>query len=458
MDHKEGRIAGPFSSPPLGNFRTSPIGVVPKKEHGKFRMITDLSAPVGQSINDFISDSESSVSFNHFDEAVKIVAKLGRNSQMAKIDVKSAFRICPVRPEDWHLLGFSFQGLFYVDLCLPFGLRSSVNRFTQLASTILWIMQNNYGIGHSTHYLDDYFLAGPPGTQSCQRSMNETISLFEKLGVPLAPEKIIGPSYTISYLGIEIDSKNMELRLPSDKMSELLSLLNDFRNKKKCTKRELLSLIGKLSFASKIIPSSRTFIRRLIDLSKSVQKLSHHVSLNCDARSDIQWWVEFLPSWNGKYKILDPMTTYASSLNLFTDASGLLGFGVYYNGKWISCKWPARFVNHSIQWKELFPIYVACFIWAPDFFGKRLVFHCDNLSVVNIWSSKTSKCPHLMSLLRKLFYISAEHNFTVNVKHIPGTDNSIADALSRQQIDRFRFLAPSAVLIRTQIPDPVWEL
>ena len=134
---KAKRVVGPFFVPPLPNFRTSPIGVVPKKDSAKFRTITDLSSPRGTSVNDFIPDSESVVHFNHFDEAVKLAAKLGKGALLAKLDVKSAFRICPVRPEDWHLLGFMFEDMYFVDLCLPFGLRSSVNRFSLLADAVL---------------------------------------------------------------------------------------------------------------------------------------------------------------------------------------------------------------------------------------------------------------------------------------------------------------------------------
>ena len=124
---KANRVAGPFRRPPLQHFRTSPIGVVPKKNSLKFRTITDLSSPPGLSINDFISNNESSVCFNSFDTAVNIVAKLCQGALLAKLDVQSAFRICPVHPSDWNLLGFSFMDYNFVDLCLPFGLRSSVN-------------------------------------------------------------------------------------------------------------------------------------------------------------------------------------------------------------------------------------------------------------------------------------------------------------------------------------------
>ena len=106
-------------------------------------------------MNEFIPYSESTVNFNHFDSAVKTIAKLGQGALMSKPDIKSAFRIFPVRTQDWHLLAFSFQGMYFVDLCLPFGLRSSVNRFSQLADAVLWILQTNYAIQNSTNYLDD---------------------------------------------------------------------------------------------------------------------------------------------------------------------------------------------------------------------------------------------------------------------------------------------------------------
>ena len=454
---KQHRMAGPFESPPLPNFRTSPIGVVPKKESTKFRMITDLSSPKGFSINDFISDDEASVSFNSFDSAVELVSRLGRGALMAKLDVKSAFRICPVQNRDWHYLGFSFLGYFFVDLCLPFGLRSSVERFTQLSNTLLWIMRTNYDIKNSTHYLDDFFLVGPPSSNQCLQDMRKTISLFKKLGVPLAPEKIVGPISCLTFLGIEIDTNAMSLKLPEAKFAEIISLISAWKTRKKCTKRDLLSLIGKLSFASKVVPSGRIFLRRLIILSTTVKQLFHRISLNAEARKDILWWAEYLPSWNGRYKILDPATTPCHDMNIFTDASGEIGYGIYNNGEWVSQRWPEAVKEKSIQWKELFPVYLCCFLWAPSFRGKRLLFHCDNLAIVNIWSAQSSKCPEIMAILRKLFFISAKHEFTVNIKHIPGVDNVLADCLSRLQLKKFFQLIPNANHTPIEVPDTICQ-
>ena len=120
-------------------------------------------------------------------------------------------------------------------------------------------------------------------------------------------------------------------------------------------------------------------------------------------------------------------------------------------------KWPDEFCEYSIQWKELFPIYVACFIWGHKFHEKRLLFHCDNMAITNIWATGSSKCPKIMSLVRKMFFLAATNNFTINIKHIAGTDNSIADSLSRFQMSRFHQLAPMAAVQGTEIPPEVWK-
>ncbi len=117
----------------------------------------------------------------------------------------------------------------------------------------------------------------------------------------------------------------MQLHLPNFEF--LFSKLERWKDKKKSTKRELLSIIEKLSFASKIIPAGCTFIRRLINLSTTVKKLNQHISLNTETKNAVKWWLDFLPTRNGKYTILNHHTSLTFDLQLYTDAYGSLGFG-----------------------------------------------------------------------------------------------------------------------------------
>lgn len=61
---------------------------------------------------------------------------------MAKTDIEVAFRIIPICPFDYHLLGFSWQGQFYFDKCLPMGASSSCQIFEKFSVALQWIMQS----------------------------------------------------------------------------------------------------------------------------------------------------------------------------------------------------------------------------------------------------------------------------------------------------------------------------
>ncbi|KAI8484564.1 hypothetical protein Bbelb_376710 [Branchiostoma belcheri] len=109
------RVAGPFSSPPFKNLFLSPLYAVPKKAPGKFRLIHDLSYPPGFSVNSGIPSELSSVKYATIDNAIQHIKVLGRGCFLAKTDIEAAFRLIPVHPNDYHLLGFYWNGNFYYD-------------------------------------------------------------------------------------------------------------------------------------------------------------------------------------------------------------------------------------------------------------------------------------------------------------------------------------------------------
>ena len=442
----KGHLAGPYPNPPLPSLQCSGLGVVPKKS-GKWRVIMHLSAPDGRSINDFISRDDFTLHYATLDDAITHLNCLGRGALMAKVDLKAAFRMIPVARQDWDLLGIYWKDSYYVDKRLPFGLRSSPYLFNQFADALQWILQHNYHIAHLLHYLDDYLIGGPPSSAECHTSLRTMLSVCEQLGFLIAEEKIDGPTTSITFLGIQIDSIKRELRLPLDKLQALRTELTRWLQTRKTTKRSLLSLIGKLSFAAKVVPAGRLFFRRLIDLSTTVPKLHHHIRINQEARADIQWWSTFLPQWNGISYFLDSDITQASALNLYTDASGTHGYGAYYQGAWFRGNWAPQqrgSAGTTIQWQELFAIVAAALTWGHQWQGKRILFHCDNQAIVWAWKGKRCRERRVMALMRVLCMTAANNNFYVTLHHLPGTHNSIADSLSRNQILQFRQLAPDA--------------
>ena len=128
------------------------------------------------------------------------------------------------------------------------------------------------------------------------------------------------------------------VRLPKSKLSELKNMILSWRSKRKCTKREFLSLIGSLSFACIVIRPGHIFLLRLIGLSISVVCPNHHIDISSDMRLDLAMWSEFLELWNGSSFIPTPISLQTPH-HIFTDAS-FIGFGCFFQGFWISQAWP----------------------------------------------------------------------------------------------------------------------
>ena len=111
-------------------FAISPIGIIPKaRQPGKWRLIVDLSSPRGASINEAISADRCSLHYTKVDHVARAVLVLGRGTLLSKLDLKSAYRVVPVRPQDRPLLGIRWNGQIFVDGALPFGLRSAPKIF-----------------------------------------------------------------------------------------------------------------------------------------------------------------------------------------------------------------------------------------------------------------------------------------------------------------------------------------
>ena len=433
------RIAGPFNTPPIQHLHCSPIGARLKPDNSA-RLILDLSQPRNNSINEGITKEDYRVYYEPFDNATDLVKQFGTGCLLSKVDIKSAFRLLPVKPCEWRLLGMHWMGEYFVDCHLPFGCRSSPFIFSVFSDLIAWILTHIAKVENHTHYLDDYCLVEINDPGKAKEALNRLIDIFNFLEVPIAWDKLVTPTTVLIYLGIEIDTDNMRIRLPDDKLADLKETLPKWRYRKKCKKVELLSLIGTLSFATKVIRPGRTFLRRLIDLSTTVTELHHHIDFTAEARKDIEWWMMFLVPWNGSSLILDRFSTRNAALKLFTDASDF-GYGVYHANRWTAQPWPENIKNalyeFNIDVREMLAIHIAIYMYAKEFTGKKIIIFSDNKPIVDAWEKGTTPSPHIMTLIRTTLMTAAINEFTLSLQHIPGVVNKEADLLSRLEIKKF---------------------
>ena len=448
-----GRIAGPFRKRPFANLQCSPIGLVPKREPNTFRLIHHLSFPYGSSINDYINKDMCTVHYESFDKAVELVMKAGTPVWLAKADIKSAFRLLPVSPLDYELLGFTFDGMFYFDKCMPMGCSISCSLFEKFSSFLEYKVKQLASTPLVTHYLDD-FLFISNSASSCSRLMLTFTSMCSTLGVPLAPEKTVGPVQTIQYLGLEINAVRKQIRVPPSKVSTTCQQIRDLLSKRKATLATVQSLLGSLNFLCKAIAPGRAFLRRLIALTCGLKKPHHTVRISKGARLDLLLWLQLLVHFNGVSAFLGQQWESNEVVDLFTDAAAGVGFGAYFKGKWLQGRWSSDIIQNppSIAFLELFPILVALLCWAPLLSNSKILFHTDNMAVVYIINKQSSPCPRIMHLLRLMVLECLKYNVCFRAVHVPGVFNDIADSLSRFQMSRFHSLAPLADQIATPLP------
>ena len=452
----EGRVLGPYEPQLLPQLHISRLGVVPKHTPGQWRLIVDLSSPESHSVNDGISKSLCSLSYVSVAQAANLVASMGRGTLLAKVDIRSAYRMLPVHPDDRWLLGMKWEDSLYVDTTLPFGLRSAPKLFTAVADALQWIVEQA-GARPIMHYLDDFLLAGPPESPACARNLHSLLATCSHLGVPIAWEKLEGPMTMLTFLGIEIDTSAMQLRLPHTKLTELRSLLKEWRLKRACRKRELESLTGKLQHASSVVKPGRTFLRRLFELLAGTRKDHHHIPLRGAARSDIAWWDIFIEAWNG-VSIIHPHGLEEVTLHLWTDAAGGSGCGAVCDGQWFQHLWHSAPPGKAIAVLELVPIAMACMVWGPLWRGSQVVVHCDNQAIVCVVNSGYSREKNIMHLMRCVFFFRAFWGFDLRAEHVPGERNVAADALSRDNLALFFQVSPTATKEPTAVPQALIDM
>ena len=429
-----------------------PIGRVPKKDSGKSRPITDCSRPHGFSLNDHIKRDLETFRMNSIDTAVSFSTA---NCFYSIVDIESAWRWVSVFPPHRELQGFrwmfgkqdSTRYNYYVDNRLCFGLSCAPSIFNRLSNAIVRMMARR-GFHAVINYLDDFLIIGNTYAE-CQRGLVTLINLLHSLGFNVSWHKIVSPSQRVTFLGIELDSSAMSIRLPADKLSRLNELISAFSQKVSASKHQLQSLAGTLNFACQVVHGGRTFLRRVIDCVNRLKHSSHRCRLTSDIRADISWWKEFLVTFNGRRMMLD----FHKSLYIQTDAS-FHGFGAVSNDDWFAGSWSVSheddlnsqlFTSHwcnaghtidpslrsNINFLELFPILMAARRWGATWTNKRVCVETDNTQAMAFVNKGSCKNPIALSWLREIFWLSVQHNFHICSRHLPGIKNVHADRLSR---------------------------
>ena len=450
-----GVTRGPFPAPPLPNFRVNPLSAR-VKPNGKARVILDLSAPDGASVNDSIDPASCTVQYASLDELSSLIfAHGGEGTRLFKADIKAAFKLIPVRPDQHHALGFYWEGGFWYQTALPFGCRSSPSIFNDFAELLRDALRGVTGNSAILNYLDDYFGIEPAPASSAAPTFQAFLALCDAVGVPLQRDKCVAPATRVEILGIVVDTDRMTYELPEAKLAKLTETIVALLGRQRATRRELLSAIGLLSHACRCVPPGRGFMRRLLDAAYTVDQALHRVRITRAVRADLSWWATFAPRWNGTFPILPASPGTDVGPTLFTDSSRW-GMGAVWGGAWWNARWPdtsAHESHPSMTLLEYLPVLVAAVIWDRHWRGQRVLLWSDNMGVVGSWRRGWAREARTMAVIRHLLFRAACGGYHLEIRYVRSADNGPADALSRGDRVTFRKCVPGAAPWPAPLPE-----
>ena len=177
------------------------------------------------------------------------------------------------------------------------------------------------------------------------------------------------------------------------------------RENRKATVLETQCLCGTLNFLGKCVIPGRVFLHHTYSLiSNEKLKQHHHVHLTQETRQDLMVWQTFLnhPAVFC-HPFMDLQTISSVDIDMYSDASGKIGFRAYCGPFWTAGRWSSYFLtkkNPSIEYLEMYSLTVGVLLWIKLFKNKRVCIHCDNETVKFNVNKTTAGCKNSMMLMR----------------------------------------------------------
>lgn len=395
----------------------SPVFTRPKKD-GNHRMILNLK------------ELNKNIPYCHFkmDTLQTALSLVTKNCYMASIDLKDAYYSVPICPEHKKFLRFKWKGQVWQFEALPNGLALAPRKFTKLLKPVFATLRQK---GHiSTAFIDDSLLLART-RDSCAENVTDTVQLLRSLGFIVHPDKsVFQPTQCIQYLGMEINSVSMTVKLTPEKAANLAETAKQTLKRKQLSIRDLAKVIGKIVAAFPGVKFGPLHYRHLERDKKAALAMhggdfDQPVCLSKQAKAELTWWTEnVLQAFNDIEKP-DPEIIVTS------DAS-LTGYGSSCNGTSAGGNWLPEEARCHINVLELKAALFALQSFRLSLRGKHVRIMLDNTTAVacinHMGTSHSDLCNDMACMI---WQFCIENDIFLSAAHIPGCQNVIADAESR---------------------------
>ena len=416
--------------------------IIVKKEGRKLRLCLDLS----RNLNDFVTKRKFRL------QAVKeAVLASSPGCWYGKMDLSSCFLSFPLADTSADKMHFALDGKLHKFTSVPFGLTSAPRIISALLDVVSSVMMD-CGINH-IRYLDDFLYIGS-SKQEVERSMIKAAALLRMFGLCNNLEKLEGPSQSIEFLGIMLDSRSESVYLPEEKIAAMKESLSATLSMRAPGSKHLRSLLGTMSHLSSVLPAARPFMRSLVDhvyrrkVSRGQRRLSRIL------REDLKFWASALDGWNGTQKwcskeepVVVAMDASCSGFGWVVESAPAsvrdrlprgMRPGDAVVGVWSDELRELQAESKEIGWGEMYSPAMVVQRMGKALKGAHIVFVLDNSGDTAILNRRKTKNERIANLLRFICRQSLELGFTFTAVHRPGAVNCLPDVLSREEEHEFK--------------------
>ena len=465
---KKGFAAGPYGEEEVPAAAKISGIMCREKPNGSVRIILNLSAPKGVSVNDGINSDDFPASMSSTQKWLEVLDKAGPGALMVKIDWSDAYKHLAVREEDRDLQWFQWLDKFFVELCLIFGSSSSVGIYDRTAKAVLDLVCRlaKFPPDMACQHLDDVVAAAAKGSGALWRFDAAYKEVAERVGVKLAPrddpEKSFSPRTTGVVFGVWYDTVAWTWGIPGEKMAKIGEQIGVMLEAREARQDEIQSIVGRIVNVRALVPDGRFHVHHLLSLVARSELGSDMVELTVGFKGQLHFWYVMLRACSGRASIPAPAERLPPwAVDCFTDAAGGtlegpgrgvgavvpgMGWWAYMpwsvavnSGKWVT---GGKKMSRKMAALELVGPLLAIVAGAEVLRGGPVRMWVDNSGSCSIWKHGYSgSCKISTTVVRAIAAVAAALGCKVDICKITRCSTSgaeMADAVSKADFGRFR--------------------
>jgi hypothetical protein len=439
--------------------------MVRPKPDGAVRIILNLSAPKGSSVNDGIDSALFPAAMSSTEQWLGVLERTGRKCLIMKMDWSDAYKHIPVREADLDLQWFSWLGRYFVELCLIFGAASSVGIYDRAAKAVLDIVLrvSKFPRQQVCQHLDDVCAAAPEGSVQLAVFEKAYRDVASQIGVKLAPtddpEKAFSPCTSGTVLGVTYNTETWSWCIPEAKLARVIVQIEEAMSRENLRQDEMWSLAGRILHYAPLIPTGRFNLDYIIRANSESKEKSHLVELNPQLRRQLYFWWLILRVTSGWSPIPCRLGLPAWARDCYSDAAGGTmealgrGVGVVSEDWWVYVPWGKKIncgmraqdgkkLSRKLSALELVGPLLCVTAGAAWCRGRPVRVWVDNVGSVTIWKKGYStRCVLCTTLVKATATVAAAIGCRLDVQKIRRCSTAgaaMADSLSKADFNGFR--------------------